>query len=149
MNLADRISAELSPSCFSVLLKNVWRSGPKKADGLEVYDIRTVDYRTVENDLRQRLLAYCGSGGGGIAECGVGVCYASKANSLTIRSDGSIGKCTVALKSSANSVGRINIDGSLSIDSEKFSPWLHGLASMKPGDLECPARHLPGTTGLV
>ncbi|ABD88783.1 radical SAM protein [Rhodopseudomonas palustris] len=67
------------------------------------------------------------------------VCYAAKANSYVIRSDGRVGKCTVALKSDSNCIGRINPDGSLAIDAAKLGPWLSGWTTQHPGALSCPA----------
>ena len=51
------------------------------------------------------------------------VCYAAKANSLVIRSDGTINKCTVALDTDYNQVGRLHEDGSLELDLDKFAKW--------------------------
>lgn len=51
------------------------------------------------------------------------VCYAAKANSMVIRSDGTINKCTVALDADHNQVGRLHLDGSLDIDVDKFARW--------------------------
>jgi uncharacterized protein len=51
------------------------------------------------------------------------VCYAAKANSLVIRSDGSLNKCTVALENEKNRVGRVLEDGTLDIDIDKFTLW--------------------------
>jgi uncharacterized protein len=67
------------------------------------------------------------------------VCYAAKANSFVIRADGRIGKCTVALKSDHNCIGRIREDGSLDIDSKKLAPWLTGWKTQQRGALSCPA----------
>lgn len=65
-------------------------------------------------------------------------CYAAHANSLVIRSDGTLAKCTVALGERANTVGRLLRDGTLSIDQDRFRVWLVGHCR---GDLEflaCP-----------
>ena len=56
-------------------------------------------------------------------ECGGLVCYAAKPNSLVIRSDGVINKCTVALDADYNDVGRLRADGSIDLDVEKLSRW--------------------------
>jgi uncharacterized protein len=67
------------------------------------------------------------------------VCYAAKANSYVIRADGRIGKCTVALRSGNNSIGRILQDGTLEIDAKKLAPWLTGWKTQKREALACPA----------
>jgi uncharacterized protein len=66
------------------------------------------------------------------------ICYAAQGNSLAIRADGSIAKCTVALYDEQNRVGRIQEDGKLLIDRNRFMPWLRGLESMNPEELSCP-----------
>lgn len=71
------------------------------------------------------------------------ICYAAKANSLLIRADGRIGKCTVALTDVRNTIGAINPDGTLTIDNEKLRPWLRGLSDLNPKALECPLGGLP------
>jgi uncharacterized protein len=67
------------------------------------------------------------------------VCYAAKANAYVIRADGRVGKCTVALRSGNNSIGRILQDGTLEIDAKKLAPWLTGWKTQKREALACPA----------
>lgn len=52
------------------------------------------------------------------------VCYASKANSYVIRSNGIIQKCTVALDDDRNNIGKLTSSGDLCIDSNKHRLWL-------------------------
>lgn len=66
------------------------------------------------------------------------ICYAAKPNSLLIRADGRIGKCTVALTDDRNTVGSINPDGTVSIDNAQLRPWVRGLSTLDPKALECP-----------
>ncbi len=66
------------------------------------------------------------------------ICYASKPNSLVVRSDGTIGKCTVALYDERNRIGRLNPDGTLQVDQGKFRTWIRGFGSMDEEDLACP-----------
>jgi len=68
----------------------------------------------------------------------VEICYAAKPNSLLIRADGRIGKCTVALTDDRNTLGSINPDGTVSIDNRKLRPWIRGLSSLDLGELACP-----------
>jgi uncharacterized protein len=72
------------------------------------------------------------------------VCYAAKANSYVIRADGRVGKCTVALKSDANCIGRILEDGTLDIDAKKMAPWLSGWKTQDRAALSCPAASVFG-----
>lgn len=71
------------------------------------------------------------------------VCYASLPSSWVIRADGTLGKCTVALTDSRNSVGRITADGQLDINSPDVRPWIRGVFSNKPDELGCPLQGLP------
>jgi len=66
------------------------------------------------------------------------ICYASKPNSLLIRADGRIGKCTVALDDDRNTIGKVNPDGTLTIDNARLRPWVRGLADLDQRALECP-----------
>ena len=71
------------------------------------------------------------------------ICYAAKANSLLIRSDGRIGKCTVALDDDRNTIGRICEDGTIELDNLKLRPWLRGLDDLSVSALACPLSGLP------
>jgi uncharacterized protein len=71
------------------------------------------------------------------------ICYAAKANSLLIRADGRIGKCTVALSDARNTIGSINSDGTVSVDNGRLRPWLRGLSELNEAALECPLVGLP------
>lgn len=66
------------------------------------------------------------------------ICYAAKPNSLLIRADGSIGKCTVALNDPRNSIGKLNEDGTLEVSNSKFQLWLGGFRYLDPKTLACP-----------
>lgn len=71
------------------------------------------------------------------------ICYAAKPNSLLIRADGRIGKCTVALTDERNTIGQVNPDGTLTIDNDRLRPWVRGLATLDARALECPLSGLP------
>lgn len=66
------------------------------------------------------------------------VCYAARANSLVIRADGRVGKCTVGLSDDRNHIGRLTVDGSLKIDNEKLRPWLIGWETGDTDSVACP-----------
>ncbi len=67
------------------------------------------------------------------------ICYAGRANSIVIRANGRINKCTVALKRQENDVGYIDDNGHVILDNAKIAPWLNGLVSMDKATLFCPA----------
>lgn len=66
------------------------------------------------------------------------ICYAAKPNSLLIRANGDIGKCTVALSDDRNRIGRILDDGTLDISNPKLQKWFAGFATMSEQALGCP-----------
>lgn len=66
------------------------------------------------------------------------ICYAAYANSLVIRADGSLAKCTVAFKDDLNRIGKINDDGALTIDNEKINLWSKWIKTMDYNMLKCP-----------
>jgi uncharacterized protein len=70
-------------------------------------------------------------------------CYASRPNSLVIRADGSVGKCTVALADKRNHVGKLNSDGMLELIPDRLRPWMRGIATLDPETLSCPLVSLP------
>ena len=71
-------------------------------------------------------------------EGGHNICYAAKPNSLIIRADGRIAKCTAHLYDDYNSIGRINLDGTLSIDPEMHERWIGGFVNGDLSNLSCP-----------
>lgn len=70
------------------------------------------------------------------SEEGESTCYAAKANSFVIRADGRVQKCTVALESDINNVGKISKEGILELDEYKLKKWLFA------NDKECPVQSL-------
>lgn len=71
------------------------------------------------------------------------VCYAASQNAWVIRANGTLAKCTVALEDERNSIGRINPNGTLSLDQAKMQLWLRGLKNKDVISLTCPAYGLP------
>ena len=68
---------------------------------------------------------------------GARYCYASKANSLVIGSDGSLYKCTVAFDDPRNLVGKVHPDGTLEIDDDLFALWTANDYRSDPGCQKC------------
>lgn len=66
------------------------------------------------------------------------VCYAARPNNFIVRADGRIEKCTVALNKPANLVGRLNANGTLSIDNRTHQYWLEGWKDLNTQTLSCP-----------
>ena len=84
---------------------------------------------------------------------GEAICYAARANSLLIRANGRINKCTVALEHPNNQVGQLHEDGTVELRSAMMRSWLRGLASGDPKELACPmlghAEPVPSVTPYV
>ncbi|MDX3533565.1 radical SAM protein [Streptomyces sp. MB09-01] len=116
---------------FSVFLKRVVHLGGPNDSAMEVVD---EDDRKIA-DLEALLVK-----GGGTERLfePEEVCYAARANSLLVRADGRLGKCTVALSDDANTIGRILPDGSLDVDNPKLRRWLQGWESRDPELNACP-----------
>lgn len=72
--------------------------------------------------------------------CGASVCYACKSNAFLIRSDGRVGKCTVALDKDFNTVGYLDDDGSLRVNQARMRKWTDALYTLEPAVLACPAQ---------
>ena len=66
------------------------------------------------------------------------ICYAAKPNCFLIRADGTVGKCTVALNSEANNVGKLRGDGTIDMDKIKFLSWSQGFDNLDREILGCP-----------
>ncbi len=73
---------------------------------------------------------------------GKGICYASKPNSLAIRADGNLNKCTVALGDERNNIGKINPDGTLTINNHKYSSWIEGFTTLDSWQMGCPLSYM-------
>ena len=133
--LAGRIRADFNPDYFTVYLKEVGYYGGKNDANYTVYGDGDMSLSELKTQLRALIPAFQNEDTPGQ----VAVCYAGKANSFTVRADGTIGKCTLALSSEYNKVGKLNHDGTLTLDGPKLGRWLQGLSSMDIGDLACPA----------
>lgn len=71
------------------------------------------------------------------------VCYAARPNSLVIRANGKVGKCTVALSDERNHIGTLQPDGKLKLIPGRFAPWIRGIETLDPDTLACPLVSLP------
>jgi uncharacterized protein len=71
------------------------------------------------------------------------VCYAARANSFAIRSDGFVMKCTVGVDNEKNIVGKLTSDGTLSVDPIKLRPWMTGFFTGNKAQLACPQSQMP------
>lgn len=72
------------------------------------------------------------------------ICYASKPNSLMIRANGKLGKCTVALNNEKNDIGFINEFGELQVNGN-LKYWMEGLETLDLQTLACPLSKIDTT----
>ncbi len=134
--LIQKINSELvEDSRFSFFFKPIERLGGALDQKISVFATEKEQANAVE--ILQSHLKYQSSSSplNSISDY---VCYASKANSLAIRSNGDIAKCTVALSDSRNRVGHLNKDGTVDIDKALLRLWLNGLESGNDMELSCP-----------
>ncbi|MGA5143213.1 radical SAM protein [Streptomyces azureus] len=118
---------------FSVSLRPVERMGGPNDGAIDV--LSASKRAEIIKDLEEMLYA----GTPTSREAGkVDVCYAARPNSLVIRANGSIAKCTVALNDPANSIGHLLPDGTLRIDNQHLRPWVRGWADGDQDSVRCP-----------
>ena len=77
------------------------------------------------------------------------ICYASKPNSLVIRSNGDVGKCTVALYDERNKIATLQPDGTLDVIPGRLAPWIRGIKDLDPAALACPLVGLPASNEAI
>jgi uncharacterized protein len=119
---------------FKVYLKSISRLGGKNDEKLKV--VNKVSLDNLINNL-DKLLSdeqiYTNNNS---------MCYASSPINWVIRSTGDICKCTVGLNDSKNTVGKLNLDGSLNIDNKKLQPWFKGIINEDTSILNCPYAYI-------
>ncbi|MXV66110.1 hypothetical protein GS537_07760 [Saccharibacter sp. EH60] len=136
LELSALIKKHLEPAFFSVLLKNIAHLG-----GEQDHTFETVDHTSQTSAQRHRELTHIlqdfqptdpNDEGAGY------VCYATMLNSFAIRSDGRLAKCTVALNSAKNQIGRLTKEGHFSFEEGKVTPWIRALQTLDKQTVACP-----------
>ncbi len=122
----------LSDRRFTVFLKRVVRLGGPNDAAMKV--LESDDQRIAQ--LRSLVLE--GAGAEEQLYEPERVCYAARANSLLVRADGRLGKCTVGLSDPANTIGQLFPDGSVRIDNPRLRLWLQGWESRDAELTGCP-----------
>jgi uncharacterized protein len=137
LRLAAKIAKCFNDKFFYVHIKELGYYGGKNDGDFGLIE-DSCEFETIKRDIMSALHPFVE-----VESNGINICYAAKANAYTIRADGSIGKCTVALKSNRNSIGRLCEDGTIALDGTKAGLWLHPLSSMSISGLACPLQYLP------
>jgi uncharacterized protein len=133
--LIEAINREFSEdSRFKVYFKAVERLGGPNDSALRRFSYRLTSEvkRELDGKLRYEEQIYRHSNDNSY------ICYASKPNSLVIRANGDLAKCTVALYDERNRIGVLNQDGTIQMDQQKLREWIRGLASLDEHELACP-----------
>ncbi|PHF65992.1 MULTISPECIES: radical SAM/SPASM domain-containing protein [Priestia] len=137
-NFVKFLSEEFAgDSRFNVFFRPVGKWGGENDESLDVCEGREAnnvmldaDLKAVKHDLPvvslNEFIQPLGS-----------VCYAAKPNSFVIGANGTLYKCTVALESDFNKIGKIKKNGELDIDYDKFALWVLGGADEDPHCQKC------------
>lgn len=132
----------LDDSRFTVFLKTIENlGGPNDTSGVLLSKSEKLSTLAELNELLNKKTV-------SKSDQGLYVCYASRPNSLAIRANGTIQKCTVMLSDERNTVGSINENGTVQLDSARMSMWMRGYSEDKK-ILSCPAVGLPKMPSLI
>lgn len=147
--LVENINRHLDDDRFEIMFKKVGFWGGANENHPAVFKNGSLTLNDAYDQLRTMAARVSNAGveesGGSSGGTTAGspdvpyVCYASRANSIAVRANGRVNKCTVALTNPANDIGSILPDGRLDIDSNKLAPWLGGISSLDDAYLGCPA----------
>lgn len=77
------------------------------------------------------------------------ICYAASPNALVIRADGRVAKCTVAFSDEVNTVGKLSVEGTVTLDVDKMQLWMRGFEERDAASLECPYRGIHTSKGNI
>lgn len=138
--IVDLDDAFGSDERFSFYFKTIDKLGGENDDALQ-----TVPYH--QKDLYKEILKRNTKSKGRLFELTDAlpyVCYASKPNSIGIRSDGSLVKCTVGLDYEDNNIGVINLDGTLTVNNDNLKKWIIGFEKFDLSVLACPYFKMTG-----
>lgn len=136
--LVRLICQHLDRRFFTVVFRPIAHLGGPSDDSFDVFDPKGAEWEALHKRFSEQLPGFIAK-----EDDMPSVCYAGKANNFVIRSDGGVAKCTVALYSGFNLIGRLRPDGSMDLDHNRLVPWLHALRSMNEEDLSCPLSRLP------
>lgn len=135
LKFCQRYDNELAKdSRFSMLFKAIENLGGENIDAIN----KLIEKRTAKELVAELTDRYSGNEPAKSQY----ICYAGKPNSLAIRANGNLNKCTVALSDERNRVGKINPDGTLELNSQRFSTWLQGFTTLDSWQMGCPLSYM-------
>lgn len=124
-------------SRFQLFFKAIDNLGGDNQDTIQI-----LTSKKTAKDLVKELTNHYSDKSKNISKKGHYICYAGKPNSLGIRANGNINKCTVALDDDRNNIGKINPDGTLTLNNEKFSTWIKGFTTLDSWQMGCPLSYM-------
>ena len=127
---------------FLFFFKSIGRWGGEKDNAIKVLSLKKKE-RAIKS-LQTKLFGENLDSPQNLSEPDNYVCYASRSNSLVIRSNGDVAKCTVALYDDRNKVATLQPDGTLKLIPGRLAPWLRGMETLDFDTLGCPLVKLPG-----
>jgi uncharacterized protein len=132
---------------FRVALKPVGLYGKPGADHPRMLhgDDKHAALQRLQARVRRRPVS--GIGAAEAVEAPVSICYAARPNSLVVRADGTLAKCTVAFADARNAIGRLREDGTLDITQDRLAAWLAPLSGNNRAHLGCPYTALSAPVG--
>ncbi|MBD2679336.1 MULTISPECIES: radical SAM protein [Nostoc] len=137
--LIDNIKKEfISDSRFSIFFKAIERLGGSNDESIKI--LSEAEKEQVVQLLKNKLVGETTPSESLFAHSHI--CYASQPNSLVIRSNGDVGKCTVALYDERNKIASLQPDGMLKLIPGRLAPWLRGIETLDPATLACPLVNL-------
>ncbi|MXV44868.1 radical SAM protein [Saccharibacter sp. 17.LH.SD] len=137
LELINQINLNLDPQFFHVFLKNIAHLGSKNDDKFSILDDTSSIHR--HKELNEQLSKFRLVS---LNKSSPYICYASMPNSFAIRPDGSLAKCTVALKSPKNHLGYLTPEGTFDFNKETFTPWIKSFQTLDPAVLACPLHYI-------
>ena len=141
--LIEDIKKEFLPDPrFSILFRAIGRWGGENDDAIKVLSLKKKEQAI--KSLQTKLFGENLDSPQNLPEPDNYVCYASRSNSLVIRSNGDVAKCTVALYDDRNKVATLQPDGTLKLIPGRLAPWLRGMETLDFDTLGCPLVKLPG-----
>ncbi len=131
----------LHDSRFFVVFRPIERLGSPKNASIKIFS--DAEKEEAVKSLQTKLFGENLASPQNLCEPDNYVCYASRPNSLVIRSNGDVGKCTVALYDERNKIASLQPDGTLKLIPGRLAPWLRGIETLDLTTVGCPLVNLP------
>ncbi len=140
--LIEDIRREFLPdSRFSIVFRPISHLGSPNDASIKIFS--GVEKEEAVKSLQTKLFGEHLESPQNLCEPNDYVCYASRPNSLLIRSNGDVGKCTVALYDERNKIATLQPDGTLKLIPGRLAPWVRGIETLDFDTLGCPLVGLP------